>query len=1174
MNLHKLNQRVKGKDVPWLSASIFRVNPATTMKLATALLTFASLQLSATSYSQQVTLSKKNSSLNHVLHEIRQQSGYNVLYNSDLINSKGKIDVQLKNASLDEALSQSLEGSGLTYTIQDKTILIRPRTDNNGLNTSQQDSRPVKGRVLSSDKQPMAGVVISELGSNNKTQTDGKGYFELKGVKRSTTALVASYVGYETQQLPLNSNQNELNFNLAVQQNQLEEVDVVVSTGYQNLPKERATGSFSFVNEEKLKLTNLGSTNFAKGLEGVVPGLLVGQNGSMEIRGASSLRSATRNVLIVVDGFPVESGNFTINPNDIQSISVLKDAAAASIWGVRASNGVVVIVTKSGMATEGRAVFEVSSNLSIEEQPDFTYMNPASSSDYIDFEVETIKRGWINFSNLGNSHYSPVAELFYKKHLGKLTDAEVESGLDKLRSVNSLSQQDLFYRKAVQKQLNLSVRGGTEKYNFFISSFYTNQLTNLQGNKNDNFNLNFKNDLQVLPKLNLNLGVNSTFVKNIMPNDGYSFIDSRPYLLFLDDEGQYVSHSARVGNHLLGDYYNKGYYNWEYNPLQNVRGTTYDQNSFATRINVGANYQIMEGLKFQSQYQTELRFINGDKLQNMDTYFVRNLANTWRVYDANKGTYEQKLPAGPIFDKDKSRQDSWTFRNSLTLDRQFGADHTVSAIAGVELRSIGLKSNSERYYNYNSQALTQDIFNALAISNYTLNALGEYSSYTWNPNFVETKNRFFSAFANAAYTYLSKYTLSGSIRTDQSNLFGTDPKYRYRPLWSAGASWNIRKENFMQDATFLNQLILRATYGLNGNIGNSSPYPIATTGKSFATQENMLTFSNPENQFLRPEKTATTNFGVDFAMFERRISGSLDYYNRKSYDLLAKSLLDATTGFLSADRNTAIMNNHGIDLNLTGRVLTGEFKVDVDLNLGYNKNKVTDVIAPNKTATVYIAGNEPIKDLPLSYLYSYNWAGLSDKGEPQIYDADGNIHSWSKSRLTDVNALVYNGTMVPPFYGGAFIHFNYKGFTLSPQFTFKAGHKMRTASPRMDGYPRITGDIADRWRNPGDEAHTDIPRVFDRVTVSQVWSDYYQKSSHWIADASFIRLRSVTLNYRLPNAFIKNVFNEANVSVQANNFLLWSANEQGVDPDYVSLSTGAVNMPPAKNFIFSLNLKF
>lgn len=1151
------------------------------MKLIAILLTVTCLQVSAEGFSQQITLSKNSASLKSVLHAIRKQSGFQLLYNTDLIQNAKPVSVNLQNSGLEEALKASLKGQNFSYEITNKIILIKPIQTNNDVPNANYNRvlkwkafKEIRGKVITNDGQPLPGVVIAEKGTGNKTATNANGEFELRNVA-DNAVLVFSYIGYESQEIATTGAAGPLNVTMIQSDNKLKEVNVVVSTGYQNLPKERATGSFSFVDQKKLAITNLGATDFAKGLEGLVPGLLVGPDGKMQIRGASSLRSATREVLIVVDGFPIETGNFTVNPNDIENITFLKDAAAASIWGVRASNGVVVIKTKSGMANDGKAVFNFTSNLSVTSKPDFSFQRLANSSDYIDAEVESIKRGWIPFTNADKNAYSLVAGLYYKnyKDPNGFPMSMVNSGIDQLKQYNSLNEQDLFYRKAVQRQLNLSVRGGTEKYMFAISSLYTKESTNLTGKNNDNLILNFKNSLQVLPKVVLSLGINSTYVKNEGSNTGYDYSISKPYDRILDENGNYVSRTSRVPDHMKQSFYNNGYLSWDDNALQNMQNTTTKKSTFASRINVGADYEIIKGLNFSSQFQTELRFTNNENLQGIDAYYPRLMANTWRV-PTGSGSFVNKFPAGPVFDKGKENQNSWTFRNVANLDRQFGSDHAINAVAGMELRKVGFTSNSERYYNYNYKALTSDNIDLASLGITQLNGLGDYSTYTWLPNFVDTDKRFFSLFANAAYTYKSRYTVSGSIRIDQSNLFGTDPKYRYRPLWSTGASWNMTNEDFMSSVGFLDKLIVRATYGINGNIGNSSPYPIAQTGKNFNTQENMLTYMNPENQALRPEKTASTNFGVDFSVFNRRISGSVDLYKKRSYDLLGNSILDPTTGFSRAEKNTAIMTNHGVELNLNARILEGDVRLDADFNIGYNKNKVTDVLTPNKTASAYANSEGQISGLPLSFLYSYKWAGLSSKGEPQIYDAEGNIRSWSQTRITDINALKYVGTMDPPVYGGMMINVGYKGFTFSPQFTFKMGHVMRQSTTKTDMTAGVTSDIANRWKNPGDEQYTNIPRMFDRASIDAKWNDYYRKSDVWDDDASFVRLRSMSLSYQMPKKFLFNVFTAASLTAQANNVWLWTANKQGLDPDYVNLLTGSIGFPPVKNYVFSLNLNF
>ncbi len=1157
-------------------SGFLKSKPIFIMKLVAILLTVLCLQVSAEGFSQRITINKSNASLKSILQEIRKQSGYELLYSSDLLQTATAVNLHIRNAKLEEALNQTLVGQNFGYEIIEKTILIKPLnpTSKNTLrNPVVRVLKVVRGRVVTEDQQALPGVIIAEKGSSNKTATNSDGEFELKNVT-DDAVLTASYIGYETAEIPTKGITKALNIQLKPSNTKLQEVAITVSTGYQNLPKERATGSFSFVDKKKLAITNLGSTNFAKGLEGIVPGLLIGPKGEMQVRGASSLKAATREVLIVVDGFPVESGNYTINPNDIENITVLKDAAAASIWGVRASNGVIVITTKSGMATDGKAVFDLTTNLSIDQRPDFGSQRIASTSDYIDFEVETIKKGWINFATADNNPYSKVGELFYKKYKGLMNDAQVEEGLNNLKKLNALDQQNLIYRKAVQRQINLSVRGGTEKHKFAISSFYTKQLTSNVGNKNDQFILNFKNSLQVLPKLTLSLGVNATYADNSGSTAGYDFSTGRPYLPLLDENDAYVSHGSRVSDHLKQGYYDKGYLNWDINPLQNIQNTKTNTNTFASRINIGADYKVVKGVNITSQFQTDLRFINTDNLQNLNTYYVRNLANTWRVYDDTKKAYVSRFPIGPVYDKTKDRQNSWTFRNMVNIDQQIGTDHSITGIAGMELRKIDRKSNMERYYNYNSQALTVDNFDAAALANYTLTSLGTYEQYLWNPAFAENDNRFFSLFANAAYTYKNKYTLSGSIRTDQSNLFGTDPKYRYRPLWSVGASWNATNEAFLAPVTFLSKLILRTTYGINGNIGNSSPYPIASTGKNFSSQENQLLFTNPENRALRPEKTSTTNIGVDFGLFNNRITGALDLYRKKSYDLLGSSILDPTTGFERAEKNTASMSNHGIELNLNARILQGDIRLTADFTFGYNKNKVTNVLAPNNNASTYVAGISPISGIPLSYLYSYKWAGLSNKGEPQIYDANGNIQSWSATRLTDVKALKYVGTLDPPVYGGMMINIGYKNFTLTPQFTYKFGHVMRINTTRTDLIAGLSNDITNRWQNPGDELHTNIPRIYNTSSIDARWNDYYRKADVWDDDASFIRLRSLSLSYQLPKQYLGKVFTAASITGQANNLWLWTANKQNLDPDYVNLSTGSIGFPAVKNYVISLNLNF
>jgi TonB-linked SusC/RagA family outer membrane protein len=1129
------------------------------------------LQVSAVGYSQTVSISGNDIPLKTVFDAVKKQAGYVFFYDADIIKNSKPVTIHIKNAAVEKVLATTFESQPLTWSIENKTITVVKNQDFDKIPVvTPPPPIDVIGIVTDAEGKPLEGISILIKGTERGTTTDEKGAFSLSRVNESSI-LIFSGANVETQEINVKG-RTELNIKLKIKVVQSQAIEVIVNTGYQTISKERATGSFTYIDNKKLSVTNLASTNFSKGLEGIAAGLLVDQNGGLQIRGVSSIKSDSR-PLIVVDGFPIESGNYTINPNDIEDITILKDAAAASIWGVRASNGVVVIKTKSGKNSNGKALFDFTTNFSFDERPDFSYYQKANTPDFIDFEVETIKRGWFNPANANASGYSRVGELFYKKHLGELNDAGVETSLNDLKKLNNLSEQDLFYRSAFQRQFNLSIRGGSQAYKYFISGLYTKQLPAAIGNQNDDIILNIKNSLQVLPKVSLTLGVNSTFNKG-KSSAGYDYSTNRPYDLVLDESGNYLSQYPTIPEHLKQGYYDKGYLNWNYNAKQELDNSNHKTNRFEARFNLGLDYEITKGIVFSSKYLNELGFTNADNLQNLNTYYVRNLANNWRVYDDTRRVYVNKFPVGPILDKSKDQFNGWTFRNTVSIDKSFGKLHRVNGVVGTEVRKIANKGNAERYYNYNEKALTVDNFDVLSLSNYTPNYKGDYQSYNWSPGFYERDRRFFSLFANGAYTYKDRYTLSGSARVDQWNLFGTDPKYRSSPIWSAGASWKISGEEFMRNSSFVDRLIARATYGINGNIGNSSPYPIANTGKSFSTQENLLTFSNPENQQLRPEKTAIINLGVDFSVLNYRLSGSVDFYKKKSYDLLGNSVLDPTTGFARAEKNTAKMVNNGLDISLNAKVIQREVSFDIDVNFGYNNNKVLNVLMPSTTANTYITGVSPIEGKPLSYMYSYRWAGLSDKGEPQIYNAKGEIVSWASAEMTDINGLQYAGTLTPPFYGGLMFTLQYKGFSLMPQFTYKMGHVLRLPSPRMNLYGGELNTISQRWQQPGDEAITDIPRVYNNSTGSSKWNNYYRYADIYEGDASFVRLRSLTVSYELPAKYLKNIFSGAQITAQGNNLWLWTANKNDIDPDYYNLRSGYFNFPPVKSFVLSLNLGF
>jgi hypothetical protein len=423
-----------------------------------------------------------------------------------------------------------------------------------------------------------------------------------------------------------------------------------------------------------------------------------------------------------------------------------------------------------------------------------------------------------------------------------------------------------------------------------------------------------------------------------------------------------------------------------------------------------------------------------------------------------------------------------------------------------------------------------------------------------------------SAFGNVAYTYNDKYSFTGSFRVDQKNLFGSDPDFRYKPLWSVGAGWQLSREDFMSDIDWINRLNVRATYGINGNASNKySPYAQAVNDiRAYGNNiYDNLRLVRPANDRLRWEETAVTNFAVDFSFLNSRVNGSIDYYIKNSSDLLGGRDLDPTNGFARSVINYASMQNKGVELMLNLRVMkTKDFSWDVNVNFSYNKNEVTkvdnEINTPRKVAEKGILK----KGQPLNNLYSFNYAGLSDGGEVMLYDLDGNTKSWRED-VESTGELLYHGTSVAPYYGGLSTTVRYKAFDLTLNTTFKAGYKFSyNYGMGSDVEMRRMNEVwANRWQKPGDEKNTRVPKLaYDGLNPhtgnSESYLDsndadlFWMNSQDMVHSGTFIKAKEIVLAYTMPQNILRNTpVNSLRMSVQVNNPFMWVENKHGIDPE-------------------------
>jgi hypothetical protein len=478
----------------------------------------------------------------------------------------------------------------------------------------------------------------------------------------------------------------------------------------------------------------------------------------------------------------------------------------------------------------------------------------------------------------------------------------------------------------------------------------------------------------------------------------------------------------------------------------------------------------------------------------------------------------------------------------LNFDKSFGGHHNITAIVGSETKNMKLELNNQTDYNYDPNVLSYTMVNAATLAGATGLLLG--GTFAANPDLGfdrELINRFVSFYGNVGYSYDDKYLLTGSLRWDRSNLWGTDSKYQNKPLWSVGLGWNIYKEGFFTPG-FVSFLKLRSSYGIGGNIAkNSAPYMTAYYSPNLLLGGLQGAINSRPNPLLSWERTFTGNIGVDFAMYKNRITGSVDYYNKRGKDLLANTQGIPTEGwgYSTYTINNGEMTNHGIETTISADIIRSkDWKWNLTGLIAFNKNKVTYV---NVEAPVYFLQLDypnafPRLDDAFNGVYSFQWAGLSDKGLPQVYNDKGDKVTATPSTLASV---VYSGTKAPEYSGSFSSSLDYKNFTFAFLVTYEGGHVIRNTDLPMLGsqYNGLVGGymtafrpvnkrITERWRKPGDEAFTDVPKVAfaESPGFSSDISTMYTYSSVNVLNAGNIRLRNISLAYNLPSRITRRAF--------------------------------------------------
>lgn len=1152
------------------------------MRLMVLLVLCLNLSLSAKVYSQaeRFSIQKENATVKEVFDEVMRLSNYHFFYNNEF-DANRRISVQVKNARLDDVMKQVFEGQDYSYKLMDNYVIIK-KVDKVAVPQSKY-ARKITGLVKDQQGNPLPGVAIVIAGTTLGVATDIDGKFKF-AIPGPGTILRISFVGKKTQELVV-GDQTHFDVILEDDEKVLEEV---VCTGMQTLSRERATGAFEILNADALERTL--TSDVTSRLEGKIAGLQIGQNKQMTIRGRGSLYSST-DPLVVVDGFPIESGLTSVNPDDIASITVLKDAAAASIWGVRAANGVIVITTKAGLEKE-KPSLDISYFLTVDSKADYKDLHLLSPADAVDLHLEQIQKDWWAPSNVDQHEaINKVQELYYntmkRLNTNKFStiagNAEFKQELDQLRKANLYEQYEKnLLRRALSNRLNISLRGGSERSNYYLSAVYDRQKKESIGDQSNDLLLNLKHDYKLIPRLTLSTAVNLHY--NQEENNGVGMAqlaDEIPFHNLLDADGN------RIQYYMVDPWEGKkreemGYLPYTTNMIDEQETKDNTTNVFSARLQAALKLNIIEGLDVETRFQYERDYTNTEIFYSQTSPHMRRLINDNTLVD--DGKLVNNLPMGGQFQQSRNDLEAWTWRSQLTYNGDWKeSKHMLALVLGHEMRMYRTTGRTTVQFGYDPKALTYIPIDETAWSEGTYETW--FNSRTSLPPLHtsgEQDNRDISVYLNGAYTFLNRYSLSASGRVDQSNLFGNDSDYKYNFIWSTGLSWRISEEKFAK-TDWIDQLMLRVTYGIGGNV-NKNFYPVLMGEKLIsAAGAPYVELINPANRDLTWEKSTTINAGVDFAFLNHRISGSLDYYHKEGTDLLGRVSLDPTNGFPSATMNFASILNKGMELTINATPLQiNDFTWNLGFNISYNKNEVTKVESDGITDTDYLSmtpalggGGAALLGKPLGRLYSYKYAGLNDQGEVMLFQ-EGNKVRYDKFERLPQN-LKYEGTIEAPWFGGINTSLEYKGIVLSANATCKFGNKFRlpvSSVALSNGYD----NIADRWTPQ--HTDTDVPGLLNGLQNNAQYEmeRFYALADRHVRNAAFLRLNEVSLGYTFSRNLIrKTPFQMINVQFQVRNPAIWTKNKEHVDPDAVLMDEAGFAsyiLPVAQSYILGIKLTF
>ncbi|MDQ2178456.1 SusC/RagA family TonB-linked outer membrane protein [Marinifilum sp. D714] len=1132
------------------------------------------LSLSATagvfSQNQRVSFEFEDATILEVLNEIKSQTGLSFIYSEEKIQELNRVSVDAAGKTVEEVLNEIFGKSSLECRFQDNVIMVVDKPSEPATK-GQQEKKEIKGTVTDDQGVPLPGVSVVIKGTSVGVATDIDGKYAIE-VENDNVVLVFSFVGMLPQEVTYKG-QTVQNVKLTADSEQMAEV---VVTGYQTINRERMTGSAKAITNQAIK--NVGFTSVEDALEGSVSGLNVvssgrpGEDADIQIRGVNSFTGNT-NPLWIVDGMPMmgsvpevsdgnalraqalTSGIGNVAPEDIESITVLKDAAASAIYGAQAANGVIVITTKSGHS--GKTFFNITSNMTITERPnpELFMMN---SAEKVEFE-KGYYEDWSERPFLGRA-----ADIYRAIENETMTLADANMALDQLRNTNTNWFKEIF-KTAISQQHSLSMSGGNEKTQYYVSGNYLSEEGIEPNNEFDKLGLNMKITHNPSEKIRITFGLSTNLRNTTKTASGINplkyAIYANPYEKPYNEDGTYAYDLTYPASIETVD--GKGYFR-QFNALEDLKKNTDDSRYISSNMNLKFEYEFLPGLTYTLQGAYNINSNHSSKKIIAGTYsdYSTNGIYSTNWHPESRSSFSYDMLQGSLRES-TSRGSEYTLRNTLQFMKEFEGGHYVTLFGGQEIRQT--KSNTFFNFSPTYDAVhgiggypDLDGFEADRLNLYALGGTSEY------------EDKLSSFFTNMLYSYKDRYILSGSLRYDGSTFVGN--ANQFTPLWNVSGRWNLHNEAFL-DGSIVSLLALKGGYGYTGSIDrNASPYTLLHFNNANYKYDGQVLPNRIDypSKNLKWQTKKDRNVGVEVGLWNNKLQIGVNYFDNITEDVLNLKKLAVSSGRSGIKANVASISNKGWEFDMTTTVYDrNDFTWILQANLNLLNDEIVQSFYPNLD-DVAAKGQEYVTGYPVKGWYGYKFHSINPSdGHVYVIGDDGKPFDMKLTQNVTSNIQLpkasYLGDYTPSYYGGISTTLKYKQLSLRISGDYKGGHKIMSfgANDQLTTSRNKQAHILDSWTQPGDV--TKYPRVDYFYSAF----DTYMIDTE-LEDGDYFRINMISLGYMFKSELVNRIgLKSARLNFNVRNVATFSK-YKGIDPSLL----GALDYPNTRKYVMSLNIGF